>query len=361
MISKELTPLEWAKKACDTLMSTYEAKDLPPHRFHYHQGVFLLGVEKYLTLDERTDYFNYIKEWVDAYVTEDGRIKLLNFEQLDDIQPGILLFNLYEKTKEEKYKKALYNLVPLLKTWKTNEAGGFWHKDVTPNQMWLDGLFMGGPIGVKFGATFDEPEYFDLVTFQAKLMTTQTKDGQTGLLYHGWDPTKEAYWADKETGLSSEFWGRAIGWYPLALVEILDYLPKDHKNRPFILKTLQDLINALVNYQDSTGLWYQVIDKGHLKDNWLETSCSALFVAAIAKAVRMGYVHSSLLNNAQNGYDGIINRLKFDEKDQLIIDNICVGTPIGDYQFYVNRPTSQNDLHGSGAFIIMCVEMSQLS
>ncbi|TCT12891.1 unsaturated rhamnogalacturonyl hydrolase [Natranaerovirga pectinivora] len=354
------TPIQWAEKACETLMKKFEAPNLPPvGRFHYHQGVFLLGVERCWEQNQNDKYFNYIKDWVDSYISDFGSVSGNNTTELDDVQPGIILFNLFEKTNLKKYKNALYEIVPLLKSWKTNSEGGFWHKGKTPNQMWLDGLFMGGPIAVKFGKVFNDSTYFDMVTYQAKLMTEHTKDDKSGLLYHGCDPTKEAEWADPITGRSSEFWGRAIGWYPVAIVDILDYLPKDHKDRDILLQILKDLIDALILYQDKSGLWYQVIDKGENPENWLETSCSSLFVAAIAKAVRMGYLDASYFQYAKIGYKGIIETIKEDENG-IIISGICIGTPIGDYDFYITRPTTENDLHGAGAFILMCVEVGKV-
>lgn len=218
---------------------------------------------------------------------------------------------------------------------------------------------MGGPIAVQFAKAFGETEYADMITHQALLLEKHTKDPETGLLYHGWDETKAAEWADPITGAAPEFWGRAIGWVPAALLEILEYLPEDHKDKKALTSMLQDLLIALTKYQDSnSGLWYQVIDKGHLSDNWLENSCSSLFVHAIAKAVRLGYLEDKYLPFAQKGYQGVIDTLKYDTNGNLIIGNICIGTGIGDYQHYIVRPTSENDLHGAGAFILMCVEMN---
>ncbi|MCM3442217.1 glycoside hydrolase family 88 protein [Metabacillus halosaccharovorans] len=358
--NKTLTPIQWAEKACETLMAKFEPELLPPERFHYHQGVFLSGMEKCWRQTNKSKYYDYIKRWVDSHILADGSIMKFNSDELDDIQPGVLLFTLYEQTGDERYKKALFNLVPLLKSWKTNPSGGFWHKEHYPNQMWLDGLYMAGPIAVQFGKTFDQSDYFDMMTYQAILMEKHTKDPDTGLLYHGWDETKEANWADPITGLAPEFWGRAIGWYPVALLEMFDHLPKDHKDKQKLTSILQDLLIALTKYQDSeTGLWYQVIDKGNLSDNWLENSCTSLFVQAIAKAVRMGYLDAKYMKYAWKGYNGVIDTLKYDEKGNLLIGNICIGTGIGDYAHYIARPTSENDLHGAGAFILMCVEMSQ--
>lgn len=358
-LQAELTPIQWAEKACEALMFKYEPESLPPDRFHYHQGVFLSGMEKCWQQTNNHRYYEYIKRWVDSQVLEDGSFKKHNPDELDDIQPGVLLFNLYERTKDEKYKKALYNLVPLFKTWKTNPSGGFWHKEHYPNQMWLDSLYMAGPIAVQFGKTFGDSDYFDIMSFQALLMEKHTKDPVTGLLYHGWDETKSASWADPDTGQASQFWGRAIGWYPVALLEMFEHMPEDHKDKAALITIVQDLLIALIAYQHSaTGLWYQVVDKGDLADNWLENSCTSLYVHAIAKAVRLGHLDASYLQYAWKGYQGVIDTLKFDENGNVIIGQICIGTGIGDYAHYIARPTSENDLHGAGAFILMCIEMN---
>ncbi|OAS82720.1 glycoside hydrolase family 88/105 protein [Metabacillus litoralis] len=358
--TEALTPIQWAEKACETLMAKFEPELLPPERFHYHQGVFLSGMEKVWRLTQKEQYFDYIKRWVDSHILVDGSVPKCKTDELDDIQPGVLLFTLYEQTGDERYKKALYNLVPLLKSWETNQSGGFWHKGHYPNQMWLDGLYMAGPIAVQFGKTFGEYDYFDMMAYQAILMEKHTKDPDTGLLYHGWDETKATNWSDPVTGLAPEFWGRAIGWYPVALLEMFDHLPEDHKDKKTLTTILQDLLIPLTKYQDpDTGLWFQVVDKGHLSDNWLENSCSSLFVQAIAKAVRLGYLDDKYLEYAWKGYQGVIDTLKFDENGNVLIGNICIGTGIGDYDHYIARPTSENDLHGAGAFILMCAEMSQ--
>ncbi|MGG1515403.1 glycoside hydrolase family 88 protein [Paenibacillus oryzisoli] len=355
----EYTPIEWAEKACEALMAKFEPEMLPPDRFHYHQGVFLSGMEKCWKETKDEKYYTYLKRWVDSQVQPDGSIKKFNPDELDDIQPGVLLFNLLEQTGDKRYEKALHTLVPLLKEWPTNPSGGFWHKGKYPNQMWLDGLYMAGPIAVQYGQTFGDSSYWDMMTFQALLMAKHTKDPVTGLLYHGWDETKAVAWADPETGLAPEFWGRAIGWYPVALLEMFEYMPADHPDKAALVTILQDLLIALVKYQDpATGLWYQVVDKGDRSDNWLENSCTALYVHAIAKAVRFGYLDSAYMEAAWKGYQGVIDTLTFDENGHVIIGNICIGTGIGDYAHYIARPTSENDLHGAGAFILMCVEMS---
>jgi unsaturated rhamnogalacturonyl hydrolase len=300
-----------------------------------------------------------MKDWVDSIITKDGTITQYDSTQLDDIEPGNLLFLLWEHTKDKRYQVALDTLVPLLKNWKLNSQGGFWHKENLPYQMWLDSLFMGGPIAVHYGHVMGDTSYFDLITRQALLLYQNTVDEKSGLLYHGWDESRTAIWADPVTGKAPEFWGRAMGWFPVALLEIFDFLPTDHKDKKELVCILQNVIKSLIPFQDEiTGLWYQVLDQVNDPDNWLETSCTCLFVYAIAKAVRMGYLHEIYLRYAWKGFEGVINRLGHDEQNQIIIDGICVGTGIGNYAFYLNRPTRANDLHGAGAFIMMCAEMN---
>lgn len=360
LIYKDHTALEYAKMACDTMMKKFAPEDLPPKgHFHYHQGVFLSGVQKTYRLCREQEYFEYIKGWVDSIIDEKGEIHTFDPGELDDIQPGILLYDLYHETRDERYKTALDTLLPLVLHFPRNPEGGFWHKERHVNEMWLDGLYMGGPIAAQYGAEFDKPEYFDTCIYQALMMERNTRDKKTGLLYHAFDFGRKQAWADPVTGCSPEFWGRSIGWVPVALLDEAEFIPQDYPRRDALLTVAIDLLKAVVNYQDAeSGLWYQVVDKGGQEGNWLESSCTCLFTAAICKAVRCGYLDESYLTYAEKGFKGIIDRLKYNENG-VIIDNICIGTGVGDYVHYCNRPTSENDLHGAGAFILMCQEVEQ--
>lgn len=357
-IYKGHSALDYAKEACDTLMRKFAPEDLPPKgRFHYHQGVFLSGMQKTYEICKEEKYYNYSKAWVDSIIDKDGNINRFDKTELDDLQPGILLYMLYHKTKDERYKKALYTLLPIIKDFPKTSEGGFWHKEVFEQQMWLDGLYMAGPICAQFAAEFGEEEYFDLTAHQAILMEKKTRDPKSGLWYHAWDGKKAEAWADQESGLGPEFWGRSIGWVPVAILDELDYFPEEHKDRAELVRMTTELLQSVVKYQDKeSGLWYQVVDKGGCDGNWLESSCTCLFVAAICKAVRKGFLDKKYLEYAKLGYQGIIDRIKYNEAG-IIIDNICVGTDVGDYEHYCKRPTSENDLHGVGAFLIMCAEV----
>ena len=358
MAANEKTALDYARMGADTLIRQYTAGELPPKdRFHYHQGVFLSGVERIYLLGGEEKYYQYIKDWVDYYIDEGGDVRFDNYSrQFDDMQPAILLFNLYQKTGDARYKKVLDKFADMVDRWPTNARGGFWHKYEHPNQMWLDGLYMIGPYSVMYAHYFGRPYFYEKVFRQMDLMRRNMTDPQTGLLYHAWDDSKQISWADKTSGLSPVFWGRAIGWYAVAMFDILDYLPEDHPRRGAFISAGLDIINALIRFQDEeTGLWHQVVDKGGHEGNWLETSCSCLYTYAIAKAIKKGFLHKSCARYIHKAYEGILKTLTF-EGDNLIVSRICIGTDVGDYRFYINRPTVANDLHGMGAFLLMCTE-----
>lgn len=351
------TPLELARQVCDTMMERYRDADLPPKgHFHYHQGVFLSGVYETYKLCREETYFNYMKGWVDSCMDEQGNILDFSPGHLDDIQPGILLFPLWEKTGADKYLKAINDRIKIVNAFPRNPDGGFWHMDIFPQQMWLDGLYMAGPFCAEYGAVFDQPEYFGQVAEQAMLMREKTRDNVTGLWYHAWDYSKHAEWADPLTGRSPEFWGRSIGWVPVAILNELDFIPETHPAYQELRLLVKDLLLAVCNYQSEEGRWYQVVDKGSQEGNWQENSCSCLFTAAIFKAVRKNILPKEYLSYASKGYEGVVKSLSR-ENDVLQIGNVCIGTGVGDYQHYCGRPVSVNDLHGVGAFLIMCTEI----
>lgn len=351
-----MTGLDYAKLACDTLMRKYKAEDLPPKgQFHYHQGVFLSGMYETYKLSKDEKYFNYIKEYIDSVITENGEIPSCDHQSMDDIQPGILLFPLYEKTKDIKYLKALNNLMTYMKEYPKTEEGCLFHKGKYPNQMWLDGIYMGGPICSEYGEKFHDDSLIRLVLTQAYLIRKHCEDPVTHLYYHACDYSKKAIWANKENGCSSEFWGRSISWVPIGIMDEILNLQNDPKylNDVEKLKSMvKDLLKAVVKYQADDGRFFQVVDKLDNKDNWKETSCTCLFVASLYRAVRMNILDKSYLKYADKGYKGVISNLKFDN-DNLIVNNVCIGTGVGDYTHYIQRPTSENDLHGVGAFLLM--------
>lgn len=355
------TPIEWARAACDSLMSTYLPEELPPaNRWHYHQGVFLCGMELLWEAERDDRYDTYIKRYVDLLVDDYGNFDFAR-DELDAIQAGLLLFRLDERNGDRKYRAAADKLRSLFHTLNRTSEGGFWHKDKYPYNMWLDGLYMGGVFALKYANAYGEPSLRDMVLQQEQLMRRYMRDEKTGLFYHAWDESRRMPWADPETGCSPEFWGRSLGWYGLAVAQFLDEIAEGEAGRAGLEASLADFAQALARYQDAeSGLWYQVVDKGHLADNWLETSCSCLFVYTLAKAYKFGLVGEECLEAAKRGYKGLIRVLQSDEQGRFILPDICIGTSAGDYENYVTRPTSSNDLHGVGAFVMACVEMQSL-
>jgi unsaturated rhamnogalacturonyl hydrolase len=187
--------------------------------------------------------------------------------------------------------------------------------------MWLDGLYMGEPFYAEYSATFHDEKAFDDIAKQFILMEQHSRDAKTGLLYHGWDESRQQRWANQTTGRSPHFWGRAMGWYSMALVDTLDYFPKDHPQRGELIAILNRLAKAATTYQDASGLWYQIVDKGTAKGNYLESSVSAMFVYAIAKGVRNGYLANNYLTVAQKAYRGLVDRfIKTDANGQVNFD-----------------------------------------
>lgn len=361
-LTTKRSPLEWAEKACISLMEKYKPILLPPeNRWHYHQGVYLYGMYRVWQETKKEEYFAYMKEYVDELVDEEGNFYFRR-DELDAIQPGLLLFPIYEETKASKYKIAATKLRNLLNTINKTTENGYWHKDKYPYQMWLDGLYMAGPFSVIYGKMFNEAELIEAAVYQEKLMRKHTKDVETGLYYHAWDEKKVQPWADSQTGRSKEVWGRSIGWYGMALVDMLEHLPEDHHAREDLIAEVEQYVKTVLKYQDEkTGLWYQIVDKGHLEDNWLESSGSSLFVYTIAKAMNLKLIDSSYIEEAKKSYQGLLDHMiSFDEENRLQLEGICIGTSCGVYDYYVARETSVNDLHGLGAFILASVEMSKL-
>ncbi len=359
--------LKYGIKMCETIMAKFPPDRIEPNvgMFTYHHGVFLSGMERIYHITEDRKYFEYIKGWVDSVVTADGEIvpsdnPWCSLKTLDYRQAGILLFNLYRETGDERYKKVITTLTESLKSYPVNSQGGFWHFADAPNEMWLDGLYMVSPLMAMYAAEFGKTEFFDMAVNQIIVMYSNMID-EDGLLHHGWDETKQAQWADQETGLSHEVWGRACGWFVVAISDILDELPKNHDKRNEIIDILRKTIANIAKYQDKSGRWYQIINKGNLADNWLENSCTCLYLYTIAKCMHRGYLSDEYMSCLEKGFYGVINSLQ-EDGNGLILGEICSGIGIedGSYAHYINWPVIQNDLHGTGAFVLMCSEIYKL-
>src|ERR1700722_18955934 len=272
-----------------------------PGVWGYEEGVLLDGMaaEWHSTADGAD--FKYIKNAVDKYVTDDGTITAYKADEhtLDDIEMGRAVLLVYRVTQQAKYAKAAKFLHDQLALQPRTASGAYWHKQIYPNQIWLDGAYMAEPFRAAYAATFQEPGDFDDIAKQLLLMDEHMRVASTGLLKHGWDESKQMAWADKATGLSPEVWARAMGWYAMALVDVLDWFPKDHPQYSALVAALNRTDAAIVKVQDAqTGLWWQVVDGGDKSGNYPEASASCMFVYSLAKGVRMGYLPQNYDANA---------------------------------------------------------------
>jgi unsaturated rhamnogalacturonyl hydrolase len=339
-----------------------------PEKWNYDQGVLLKGIEGVWYNTGEGKYFAYIKHVTDRFVNDDGTIRTYKLEDfnLDNLLPGRNLLLLYKVTGQEKYLKAAARLREQLKSHPRTTEGGFWHKKIYPSQMWLDGLYMAEPFYAEYAATFHEDSDFDDIAKQFILMERYSRDEKTGLLYHGWDESKKQRWADATKGHSPNFWARAMGWYAMALVDTLDYFPKDHPQRKELVAILNRLAAAVAKYQEPrSGLWYDVVDKGDAKGNYLETSAGCMFMYSLAKGVREGYLPASYLKVAQRGYNGIKSQfIETDSTGQVNLrGTVSVsglgGNPYrdGSYEYYLSEKVVTNDPKGVGAFLIASNEL----
>ncbi len=340
-------------------------KGIPP-KWVYDFGVILNGMKTrwYATGDRR--YFDFIKHGVDTFVNEDGTIKTYTVAEynIDQVRMGSAVMMLYRVTGEAKYKKAADLIRSQLKGHPRTNEGGFWHKKIYPYQMWLDGLYMGEPFYAEYSLASGEDNWND-ITSQFIWMESHVRDDKTGLLYHAWDESKKMAWADKTTGRAPMFWGRAMGWYAMALVDVLDYLPRDHPKRPELIAILNREMTALQKAQDKrTGLWWLILDMPDKKGNYLEASASCMFTYAMAKGVRMGYLPASFMKSANAAWSGIQKEF-VEHKDggvnllKTIGGAGLGGNPYrdGTFEYYVGEKVVTNDPKGVGAFILAALEM----
>ena len=361
---KEVISELWSLKMANSVIAKSDSliwyKDLPKPKWTYDLAFLGQAIDKLSCYD--TTYNQYAKAYIDYFVQEDGTVNGYKFYDynLDNINPGKYVITLYKRTGEEKYRVAIEQFYQQILEQPATNSGGFWHKERYPWQMWLDGIYMASPFITQYAREFNKPELFDLVTHQIKLIYEKTYDPKTGLLYHAWDESREQRWCNPETGQSKHFWSRAIGWYTMAIVDVLDFLPENHPDRDAIIEILNNISSALIKVQDEeTGLWYQVLDQGGREGNYIEASGSAMYIYTFAKGAKKGYLPEHYLKIAEKKFDSLIKTLvKTDEKGLVTLTNICGGCGLGgnpyregDYNYYINEKRIDNDQKGVAPFL----------
>jgi unsaturated rhamnogalacturonyl hydrolase len=374
------TPLDWSRRLAesemarkgDSLVWTANGKA----KWDYAAGLFELSLLKLSQATRDQHYEKFAETALGSFLGADGTIQTYhrNEFQLDAMNSGRTALDLWKLTHNGRYQMAAMVLRQQLIFQPRTTGGGFWHKQRYTNQMWLDGIYMAAPFYSEYAQLFDDPGAFNDVAKQFRLIDEHTYDARSGLNYHGWDAAKIQPWANPETGCSSNFWGRAEGWYAMALVDVLDFLPTDHPARAQIIAALQKTAHGIAKWQDpQTGLWWQVMDQGGRKGNYQEATASAMFVYALAKGVNRGYLSRSYVPAIEKGYAGIINNLiKPDGDDRWSLTQCCSvaglgGSPSdgkmrdGSFDYYVGEPVVNNDLKGIGPFILAGIELQALT
>jgi unsaturated rhamnogalacturonyl hydrolase len=361
------TTNSWAVRMAESVLHNY-----PPSawKWHYEHGLFMKAVLDLGLATAESGYQQLVGKWLDHFISTDGKIHSYDKKDysLDQINPGRLLFHYYSETKSICYRQAIELLHDQVYRQPRTASGGLWHKKIYPQQMWLDGLYMAEPFRVMYATTFDELAILDDVIHQFVLMEEHARDEQTGLLYHGWDESRKQKWANPETGCSPSFWGRGMGWFAMAAIDVLDYLPESYPRRSNLVDILRRLSAALLHYQDpTTGLWWQVINRERSTGNYLEASVSAMLVYVFCKAVRRGFLEKDYLSAAGRAYRGLLEKkIKVDGQGRLTLEGTCGmaglgGVPYrnGTFEYYISERTSPNDFKGVGPFILATLEMEK--
>ena len=348
---------DWSKSVVDSqLTRTPEATKFGS--WGYARALYLIGQYEVYKRTGDKRYLEFIKGWIDSIIDPkfDASGKLdVKVTNLDAIQAANLLLVLYKETHDDKYKRAAEVYRHAFDNYPRTSDGGFWHAETArPHQLWADGVYMGMPFLVRYGKMFGEEKYTQDEAVRQLLVYGKHLESNVGLLYHAYDESGAQPWADPVTHHSAFFWCRAIGWYAMTSVDVLDVLPKNHPGRKEIIARLQRMIKAFERYQDpKTGLWFEVVDHGDDPNDWLETSSSSMYTYAIDIAVKRGYVSKKYKAVADKGYRGVMSKVSLGEDGLANIADICEGTNVGDLAFYYGRKHPVNDFHGLGAFLIM--------
>ena len=375
------TPLQWSVRMANSEIVRLDGRlAWKPSggggKWDYAAGLFVLSLLKLNEQATNPAYVMFATNAIDSFISTNGAIAGYHPAeyQLDALNPGKAVIALYQMTKDERYAKAAALLEKQLATQPRTPEGGFWHKERYTNQMWLDGLYMGAPFYAEYTKVFHGPaSNYDDVARQFALVKQHLYDPKTGLYYHGWDAKKVQAWANPVTGASSNFWGRAVGWYAMALVDTLDYLPANHPARQALIGQIHDLAKGIAKFQDpDTGVWWQVMDKGNTDGNYLEATASTMFVYALAKALNNHEIPDQYVSVVLNGYRGVLKEfVREQDSKTLTLTHCCQvaglgfkstrgGPRDGSFAYYVSEPIVENDLKGVGPFILAGIEVQKL-
>ena len=345
-------------------------------KWNYTHGLLLQSMlqtaEKHPEIEASVD--KYVHVYLDSIIQKNGIINYYNKKNytLDHINPGKMLIMAFEKFKEPRFKVALDTLYSQLKSHPRVSEGGFWHKKSYPNQMWLDGIYMEAPFYCEYAKRYltgeEQQKAYDDVVNQIMTIARHTYDSDKGLYRHAWDESKEQKWADKETGRAPLVWGRALGWYCMAMVDVLGFLPQDYAGKDSILSILVPLCKNIRGLQDKDySAWYQVMDEGQRTGNYLETSCTAMFAYTFVKGALNGWLPEEFLNYGKEAYEALNKHFVRQNPDGTIsLTRVCAvaglgGNPYrsGSFDYYVGEVIRENDPKGVGPYIMLSLLLGE--
>ena len=344
-------------------------RDNVPPNWNYIDGCMMVALLSMSEITGDPRYADFAESFIDAFVMEDGTIRTFAPQKhsLDDINEGRVLFRLYEKTGKHKYRLAADRLMAALREQPRTADGNFWHKAIYPNQVWLDGLYMGQVFYVLYEKHFGTGNFADTLS-QFQQVRAHMHDPKTGLYYHGYDQTRKAFWADPVTGCSRSFWLRAIGWFTIALVDILEELPEG-PDKDTLTGIYRELMESLVHYADpETGMYYQVVDQAGREGNYLETSGSSMIAYAMLKGARLGILSEDYADRGTKTFEGIVNKYLSFSGDTLNLGGICLVAGLGPednrrrdgtYEYYISEPIVENDAKGVAPFLLCYTEIKR--
>ena len=341
-------------------------------KWNYIDGCMIKAILEMYSITGDKKYLDFADGFVDAKVGEDGIIAGYNVEDLniDNVNAGKTLFELYDITGKEKYRKAIDLIYSQIEKMPRTKEGNFWHKKIYPNQVWLDGLYMGQPFYMEYDSRYGNKEHYSDILNQFKNVYRIMRNPLNGLYYHAYDESREMFWCDKVTGLSQNVWLRAIGWYSMALLDTYDKADEDESEvRDFLKKALCELVEAMIRYQDEkSGMWYQVVNFGGMDKNYLETSGSSIMAYAILKGVRLGVLPEEYRKYGEKAFDGVTKeKLNVDENGELHMDGICLVAGLGGdsrrpgtYDYYMSEPVVKDDAKGVGPYLLAYTEIRRI-
>lgn len=364
----ELVRRSTPRRTAWNLEKIREGKDVS---WNYIDGCMLTALLAMTEITGDDRYAAFVEQVGDSFVREDGTVDTFEADKhaLDDYNEGRILFPLYARTENEKYRKAAEYLYRSLKEQPRTEEGNFWHKLIYPNQVWLDGTYMALPFLAMYENTFGKGDIGDIMQ-QLRTVRKRMRDPKTGLYYHGYDASRKAFWADPETGLSKNFWLRAIGWYSLALTDLIEILPKGMEERTELADTLRELLEAISHYADpETGMYLQVVDQKGREGNYPETSGSAMIACAMLKGARLGVLDEGFRELGKKTFEGIQNRFLKIRDGMVGLENICLVAGLGpennrrrdgSYEYYISEPVVSDDAKGAAPFVLCYTEIRRL-